>query len=403
MTKAEMYDFEKAMMDDPMLGDAVDGYREAMGRTDSSQDLAELSKQIKAAPAKVVKGSFKQWMSIAAGLIILLSGSVVLYRIFNQKENAVVVQNTELAADTSTAASTQVDSNTVAINEAKPHVIIPSGEPKPVVIPPAAATKEKKSTQKIKLTEPETTNNAYAKEDVTVPEKRPAPAVAKDNVVTRQETATKMPAANTDGYVRLNRFNGKIVDENNNPLPFANITEKKSGVGTYADVNGNFVLLSADSVLNVQTRSLGFVSSTSQIKTNNNTKIVLRDEPAVANAPSAGVLYERNKNRIIRSESDTTAEELEAEPYDGWSNYNLYVNNNMRNPFGNDELDKKSASKAEVQLSFDVNPDGSLTNIKVERSNCKDCNKEAIRLVKEGPKWKSKPGKKGRTKFTVRF
>lgn len=402
MTKAEMHDFEKVMMDDPLLSDAVDGYREAMGATDSSVDLAELSNRIKAAPAKVVKGSFKQWMSIAAGLIILLSGSVVLYRIFNQKENAVVVQNTESAADTSTAAATQVDSNTVAINEAKPPVIIPSDEPKPVIIPPAAATKEKKSTQEIKLSETETKSNAYAREDVTLPQQQPVPSAAKDNVVTKQETASKMPAADY-AYTRLNRFNGKIVDEHNNPLPFANITEKNSGVGTYADVNGNFVLLSADSVLNVQTRSMGFMSSTSQIRTNSNSKIVLRDEPAVANAPSAGVLYERNKNRVIRSQSDTTADELEAEPYDGWSNYNLYVNNNMRNPFGEEQLNKKATPKAEVVLSFDVNPDGSLTNIKVERSNCNTCNTEAIRLLKEGPKWKSKSGRKGHTKFIVRF
>jgi outer membrane biosynthesis protein TonB len=402
MTKAEMHDFEKVMMDDPMLSDAVDGYREAMGKTDSSKDLAELLNRIKADPPNVVKGSFKQWMSIAAGLIILLSGSVVLYRIFNQKENAAVVQNTESAADTSTAAATQVDSNIVAINEAKPPVIIPSDEPKPVIIPPAAATKEKKSTQEIKLSETETKNNSFVREDVNLPQQQPVPPAVKDKEVPKQETASKMPAADY-GYTRLNRFNGKIVDEHNNPLPFANITEKNSGVGTYADVNGNFVLLSADSVLNVQTRSIGFMSSTSQIRTNSNSKIVLRDEPAVANATSAGVLYERNKNRVIRSQSDTTAEELEAEPYDGWNNYSLYVNNNIRNPFGSEEPGKKSIPKAEVQLSFVVNPDGSLTNIRVERSNCKDCNPEAIRLIKEGPKWKSKPGKKGRTKFTIQF
>lgn len=387
-----MYAFEKAMMDDPMLSDAVDGYRDS--GTAAHQQLHTIAQELKITPAKIARGSFKQWMSIAAALIILLSGSVVLYRIFNEKETVSVVQDKDVDKDTSMAGATVVDSGTMAIQETNPPVRPPASEPKPVIIPPVSEFKENKSSV--------ATNNIIVSPPVSTmpPDPKSPPVTAKDNAVTRQENSSRVSASN-EGYSRLNRFDGKIVDENNNPLPFANITEKNSGVGTYADVNGNFVLLSADTVLNVQTRSMGYVSSSSQLRSNAQSKIVLRDEPALANAPSAGVLYERNKNRVIRSQSDTTADELEAEPYDGWNNYNVYVNNNMRNPL--DALDKKNPAKAEVLLSFDVNTDGSLTNIKVERSNCSTCNNEAIRLLKEGPKWISKPGQRKRSKFTVRF
>ena len=63
----------------------------------------------------------------------------------------------------------------------------------------------------------------------------------------------------------------------------------------------------------------------------------------------------------------------------------------------------ETALQKEVELSFDVNPDGTIANVKVERSNCSTCNNEAIRLIKEGPKWKSKSGKKERARFTVQF
>ena len=56
-----------------------------------------------------------------------------------------------------------------------------------------------------------------------------------------------------------------------------------------------------------------------------------------------------------------------------------------------------------MEVSFDVNPDGSLANLKVERSSCTTCNNEAIRIIKEGPKWKSKTGKKERARLTIQF
>ena len=78
-----------------------------------------------------------------------------------------------------------------------------------------------------------------------------------------------------------------------------------------------------------------------------------------------------------------------------------FVANNLKAPELRNE--RQQATTKQVQLLFDVNPDGTLTNIKVKRSNCNQCNQEAIRILKEGPRWKSKTGKKETTKFTVQF
>lgn len=394
MTPAEMHAFEKAMMDDPMLSDAVDGYRDA--GTAEHQQLNTLSQELKTAKDKVVKGSFRQWMQIAAVLVVLLSAAVVLYRIFyvaplSENNTLTVVKEPEHQPSSATT-ETKVDSQTVAVNEAP---VITATPPRPVIIPPAA-----KSTKPEPMQEP-TANSSKDQAVVAAP-----PVVTEANVQTMIKEPVKqegMAQRQSNEMLKLNKFTGRVVDENNNPLPFANITEKNSGVGTYADVNGNFVLLSSDTVLNVQTRSLGYLGANALLKGNSSQKIVLKDEAVVANAPTKETLYERSKKRLESENSDTT-DEVMAEPLDGWSNYNTYVYNNQRNAdAGAGYTNRKQQSTKEVQLSFDVNPDGSITNIKVLESNCKSCNAEAIRLLKEGPRWKSRSGKKETSRFTIRF
>ncbi|WP_407521060.1 carboxypeptidase-like regulatory domain-containing protein [Lacibacter sp. MH-610] len=395
MTPAEMHAFEKAMMDDPMLSDAVDGYRDS--GTAAHQQLTTLAQELKSAPAKVVKGSFRQWLQIAAVLVVLLSAAVVLYRIFyvapvSENNTLTVVKEPDQQPSAATT-ETKVDSQTIAVNEAP---VINATPPRPVIIPPAA-----KNSKPVLMQEPAANSS---KDQAAVAAPPPVATEARDQTMIKEPVKQEgMAQRQSNEMLKLNKFTGRVVDENNNPLPFANITEKNSGVGTYADVNGNFVLLSSDTVLNVQTRSLGYLGATAMLKGNSNQKIVLKDEAVVANAPTKETLYERSKKRLENENRDTT-DEVMAEPLDGWSNYNTYVYNNQRNTgTGAGFTNRKQQSTKEVQLSFDVNPDGTITNIKVLESNCKSCNEEAIRLLKEGPRWKSRSGKKETSRFTIRF
>jgi len=230
----------------------------------------------------------------------------------------------------------------------------------------------------------------------------PAPAAAQKKnepltySIADSETKAKAKLPN------LNKFTGVVVDENNNPLPFANITEVKSRVGTYADAKGNFTLIAADSVISIETRSVGYSNANVLLRNNQQQKIVLKDEAVTARNQTREQLFERNRNRNSVMKEEVT--EMESEPADGWHNYSTYVLNNLRTPDLNDKRRfNESQLQREVELSFDVNPDGSIANVKVERSNCSTCNNEAIRLIKEGPKWKSKTGKKERARFTVQF
>lgn len=388
-----MHAFEKAMMDDPMLSDAVEGYMQQPHS--AKKELSAIEQQVKENSGKVVKGSFRQWMRIAAVLLVLLSTSVVLYRIFYSEKTEAIAVTEKKAKDSSVAVnSTKVDSAAVAVNE---QAFINTPEPKPVIIPPA------KQETSPALQTAEQKNEPIATADKPVAQTNAAPSASNPMLIKEAEAKEDIAQKQATQQVKLNKFIGRIVDESNNPLPFANITEKNSGVGTYADANGNFVLLSADSILNVQTKSLGHISNTAVLKSTGVQKVVLKDEEIVANAPTQEAFYDRYKKRKEKENTDTT-DEVMAMPVDGWNNYNLYVYNNMRDDESGLQPSSQKAKKTkEVQLIFDVNPDGSLTNIKVERSNCKSCNEEAIRLLKDGPKWKSKSGKKESSRFTVRF
>ncbi len=191
-----------------------------------------------------------------------------------------------------------------------------------------------------------------------------------------------------------NIFRGKITDDQNNPLPFANITNLSDDVGTYADAQGNFVLTSPDSVMNVQVKSLGFENNLTQLQNGLAVnKVSLKDDNSIPPI----VLSNKKANARLK-QGNMILEE--PEPADGWTKYDSYLANNLKLP---DSYKTKPQESGEVELSFEVNSIGEPINIKVERSLCEVCDKEAIRLLKDGPKWKRKAKKGKRTTIKIPF
>lgn len=73
-----------------------------------------------------------------------------------------------------------------------------------------------------------------------------------------------------------------------------------------------------------------------------------------------------------------------------------WINSNVQYPQTSIEMNEQGR----VYLSFVVEPDGSITNVKVERGVSPDLDKEAKRVVRKMPKWTSGEagGKKVRTR-----
>lgn len=67
----------------------------------------------------------------------------------------------------------------------------------------------------------------------------------------------------------------------------------------------------------------------------------------------------------------------------GSAGYQEYIAANLKYP----QTAKDNGIEGEVAVQFTVNPDGSIGNIRIKRMVDPDLEAEAIRLIKQMPKW----------------
>jgi hypothetical protein len=424
-----MHAMEKAALDDPFLADAMEGY--AAAGENISSDISLLKEKLHERTFKrktsilPMRGEGSGWWKIAATIILIAGAGLLVYQFaFNKQSNETAVllkENSKVEAPAPIVADSirKSDSgflNNVAVVEDKSQ----AGKTTKLKTPA-----KKESEFNIGLTaDSSRINNDVAATTPTVN----APAiktgdksreeVSKNITIDRSNGVTLQKAKQSDEKIvdkaadgsqgrastlqevvvapsHTNIFKGQVLDPYYNPLPFANVTNTRDNVGTYADAKGNFTLTSPDSVLKVQVRSIGFENRNAELKNivPNNAVVLQEDRKSI----KEDVFSSKNFNTARTRDAGMVLEE--PEPADGWANYDTYIANNLNTASG---LKTKPSTTGEVEVSFDVNKNGEPVNIKVEKSLCKECDQEAIRLVKEGPKWKKK-GKKSRAKVTVPF
>ena len=121
-----------------------------------------------------------------------------------------------------------------------------------------------------------------------------------------------------------------------------------------------------------------------------NLNIVMVESDQVLNEV---VVLDKRQNRAMAKAKPVE----EIEPIGGWEVYNSYALSNLKPPSGSDD----KPQTGDVVLSFDINTLGEPTNIQVVESFCQTCEKEAKRILMEGPKWKNKNKKSA--KIRIRF
>jgi TonB family protein len=128
------------------------------------------------------------------------------------------------------------------------------------------------------------------------------------------------------------------------------------------------------------------------------------------------VLSQWSYSQVTDSTKDTsivTKPEIDAEYNGGFEGLVNYLSSNIS--FIGNPKNKRSVAKEElleggsVIVRFIIEKDGSITHVKLETKlpKCEPCNQEAIRVVKNMPKWKpaSDDGKAVRTyvRLPIRF
>lgn len=180
--------------------------------------------------------------------------------------------------------------------------------------------------------------------------------------------------------------------EDDEAIPGVNIVVKGTSVGTVSDIEGNYSIdVPNDEELTLVFAYIGFI--TEEIEVGNQEAIDINIEPDLTSLSEivvTGYATQSRKN-ITGAVSTVTMDDLEnasyqydpPKPVGGSGKFKDYVEENMRYP--DSGLEEKI--KGTVKLKFTVERNGKLSNIEVLKSMGEDFDKEAIRLLTNGPKW----------------
>ncbi len=437
LSSQEMHAMERAALDDPFLAEAMEGYEAMKGEnwkaqlTFAQKQIAEASSQVKIVP---LHNKRNNWWRTAAAVLLVGGGATLTFLVTQNKteekngpqiakavdkttpvvrdagrnsassqEQQITLTPSHPASGSRTAGEPAVtDLSSVSQNDAanKPSKAVADSAQLQVaitgnksnegsVLPQAIASAQPKSETRSAIPAPEATKQKDSKEDPDTREeadlaKRRAAAVTAKN----EKTANRF-------------FNAQVVAPDNTPLPFSNISVKSGNFETYADVKGNFRLFSStDSLLTVEVRSIGYEPRTFSLRSNQamNKIILLENEQSIKDKGYNQNSDAASAHRVKRASvlSDTA---INVEPKDGWDNYNTYVANNL----DISEEMVKAELHGEVELSFDVKPNGTISNVRINKSLGPAYDEAARRLIMQGPQWKVKKGKKTSANVKVKF
>ncbi|HMK19976.1 MAG TPA: TonB family protein [Chitinophagaceae bacterium] len=424
LSPAEMHAMEKAAMDDPFLADAMEGYKnESLADSELDSLKERLDKRIGAVvPILNLKRKRFTWVRAAAAIIIIVGfGLLVQQLVFNDKnKNAMAILEKDDKRPESTTTKDQVKPDSIIKEVPAQSGSVANKSEQKVSVSPNAGSHVSSNPDKIK--EANRSDDEYKKREtekvaeinaqaIASAEKKDESIKAEANVIYSNDTSKSSNKKVLNSPVSMerakasrayyendkknevalnNKYNYRVVDAQNNPVPFANVTNTRDNVGTYTDIRGNFNLVSSDSILHVQIRSLGYDAANYKLVPSNT-------QPGDLLLKEGEMKETISQNRkVVSSLSRKDSAEIE-EPEVGWGYYNTYVANNIKIP----ENVRSKNSRSDVELSFDVDKTGAPINIKVTKSSqCKECDEEAIRLLKEGPRWKRK-GKKSKATVSI--
>jgi hypothetical protein len=446
LTPLQMHAMEKAALDDDFLAEAMEGYS-TMQPADWKKELA-VAKDIfnnnttannNNNTVKIIALPQRKnnWWKAAAAILLLGGGAVTFYLLVNKNNRQEIAQTVkkETAAVDSVApvASTEATLLTnkpadelkqqpktkIIVTNKNTATTLATTEPialfdSSFVYTPARPKAADAAIQPATVTEAEKSRGFTNVTNVPPPSNNNNTA---EGIASNRNAANQLEQYNkvvTDNRKEVSRdkdrqqqnfnqsFRAQVVGPDNMPLPFSNITVKEENFGTYADIKGNFSLVSTDSLIAVEVKSVGYQPRQFMLRSNVQQNTIVLAEEDIANKKRTVV---GNANAMAKTKAISRRATLlkdsvvNVEPADGWDNYNTYVDNNIEIP---DDVLKKNIH-GQVELSFDVKPNGTIANIKVDKSLCDDCDEMAKRLIEQGPQWKVKKGKKGKGKVTVQF
>ena len=391
----EAHRLERESMQDPFLADAMDGYSQVEGNHE--QRIEKLRMQVSAHSAKK-KSTYAITWSIAACLII--GFGISSYFLFLKKS--------------------MTDEVFIAEESVSIKLAEPAAPPTPAIpaTPTVPATPQKEialATTKVKTDSTpisEITARQADKKDMIAeiqttsqPQGAPVAAVPMMEEVSEETAALQEVVATIDTFesesdkkMKLakvatilpqnNMIKGRVTDGKGEPLIGASVTYKGTNIGTITNMNGEFSLVKKDDKKRLTAEYIGYDPVEIQVDTSRTMLIAMNENKQALNEVVV-VGYGAKKNKkstTLGSDAkvkEQTEKEITPQPVIGKRSYQKYLKEHLVRP-----TDEKCAQvKGKVVLTFLINKEGRPFYIKVKESLCESADKEAIRLIQEGPDW----------------
>ena len=197
---------------------------------------------------------------------------------------------------------------------------------------------------------------------------------------------------------------GKVLDMDGEVLIGATLFLQGTEFGSTTDLNGNFELNLPTQDGTLEIHYLGYESLFIPVsKVNSQSKIILNPSDVLLDevvVTSVGASSRKERNKANSNGSINNSEQILGYPSGGFSKFEKYLEDNKVYP----KSEKEDDNHGEVEVQFIIRENGQLDSLEIVQSLGYILDNEAIRLFKEGPKWRTKPKRKEvKMKYRIRF
>lgn len=361
----EAHRLEKEAMRDPFLADALEGYSRVGNGAD--EQIEELRRRIRARAVR--KRNHVVVWSIAASLLIgVCIGSYFLF------------QEKPLSDEARMAMEQAVHPKPLSVYEEEKKdelaeaVIKDSAGPSKKLISENKKKKMLASSSEV----PQVMTQELMEEalEATIDDE---PSAMDKKMVMRASVANDS-SFNAKVAV-VGKVRGKVTDPSGEPLVGATVRVKGTNQGTISDENGDFTL-KTDGNRELSVDYIGYESVILPADTTKDLLIAMNVDDATLDEVVV-VGYGSQPKSSVTGAIMSLKMSGTPQPSIGRKAFRRYLKENLVHP-----SDKECArAKGKVILTFRVDKDGRPESISVKKGLCASADKEAIRLIEEGPDW----------------
>ncbi|MGJ1387835.1 carboxypeptidase-like regulatory domain-containing protein [Sphingobacterium spiritivorum] len=396
LSPREMYELERQAQDDPMLMDIIMGIElsdEETVRKDLSDIKSRITERISDSKIKQMP-VWRKWV-VAASVLLLLSAGALL--MINQQSANKEIASTILSEPSTPITQDSGDDADVTDKTSKQASPTPSSTQTDRLA--NVVTKKNKPIEDI-ATQAEQADISDEKSTLAaVQPKSPgvrvhiSESLAKDSTLVlrglsddklavispKEELSTALSGKAAGVRIRgmasnsmvNNVISGQVLDKSTNlPLEGAILKIKNTDLTAVTDSAGQFQLLSSGSNPQVEVRAIGY--ETQQVPSNQLANNQVKLSPAYATLNEVVVTNYPARKKSVKQLTG---------PEGGWKAFEKYIKKEIRRT--------GTSAKGKVELSFIIDPNGKPSHIQVISGIDNVTNQQAVRMLENGPKWKT--------------